>query len=164
MISVYTPTRICQKFEEKHGMRHLKLHGLRHTFGSIMIAMGTDPETVRDMMGHDSVKTTDIYLHPYDVNKKRPPSVSAVLLKEIKMQLMTLQKAVDKIRAYDPNTAVNFSMLSRLVGDGMIPYEKHGNRTIIDYDRLVVRLKDALDVDPADLISASVFPDKIMKK
>ena len=80
------------------------------------------------------------------------------------MQLMTLQKTVDKIRAYDPNTAVNFSMLSRLVGDGMIPYEKHGNRTIIDYDRLVVRLKDALDVDPADLISASVFPDKIMKK
>ncbi len=71
MISVYTPTRICQKFEEKHGMRHLKLHGLRHTFGSIMIAMGTDPETVRDMMGHDSVKTTDIYLHPYDVNKKK---------------------------------------------------------------------------------------------
>ena len=69
------------------------------------------------------------------------------------MQLMTLQKAVDKIRAYDPNTAVNFSMLSRLVGDGMIPYEKHGNRTIIDYDRLVVRLKDMLFLSRRDPIN-----------
>lgn len=31
---------------------------------------GTDPETVRDVLGHDSVTTTDIYLHPYDRRKK----------------------------------------------------------------------------------------------
>lgn len=33
-------------------------------------AAGTDPETVRDVLGHDSVTTTDIYLHPYDRRKK----------------------------------------------------------------------------------------------
>jgi integrase len=70
MISIYTPTDVCSKFEEKHGLRHLKLHGLRHTCGSLLMAMGTDAETVRDILGHDSVRTTDIYLHPYEKNKK----------------------------------------------------------------------------------------------
>lgn len=71
MISVYTPTRICEKFQERHGLRHLKLHGLRHTCGSMMVALGADPETVRDVLGHDSVKTTDIYLHPLDQSKRK---------------------------------------------------------------------------------------------
>lgn len=71
MISVYTPTRICEKFQERHGLRHLKLHGLRHTCGSLMVAAGTDPETVRDVLGHESVRTTDIYLHAFDHRKKQ---------------------------------------------------------------------------------------------
>lgn len=64
MISVYTPTGLCAEFEKRHGLRHLKLHGLRHTCASLLVAAGTDPETVRDVLGHDSVTTTDIYLHP----------------------------------------------------------------------------------------------------
>ena len=70
MISVYTPTGLCAEFEKRHGLRHLKLHGLRHTCASLLVATGTDPETVRDVLGHDSVTTTDIYLHPYDRRKK----------------------------------------------------------------------------------------------
>ncbi len=70
MISVYTPTGLCAEFEKRHGLRHLKLHGLRHTCASLLVAAGTDPETVRDVLGHDSVTTTDIYLHPYDRRKK----------------------------------------------------------------------------------------------
>lgn len=70
MISVYTPTGLCAEFEKRHGLRHLKLHGLRHTCASLLVAAGTDPETVRDVLGHDSVTTTDIYLHSYDRRKK----------------------------------------------------------------------------------------------
>ena len=55
MISVYTPTGLCAEFEKRHGLRHLKLHGLRHTCASLLVAAGTDPETVRDVLGHDSV-------------------------------------------------------------------------------------------------------------
>lgn len=66
----YTPTGLCAEFEKRHGLRHLKLHGLRHTCASLLVAAGTDPETVRDVLGHDSVTTTDIYLHPYDRRKK----------------------------------------------------------------------------------------------
>ena len=70
MISLYSLSDICAAFEKRHGLRHLKLHGLRHTCGSLLMSMGADAETVRDILGHDSVRTTDIYLHPYDRNKK----------------------------------------------------------------------------------------------
>lgn len=83
MISVYTPTRICEKFEEKHGLRHLKLHGLRHTGASLMMSLGADAETVRDILGHDSVRTTDIYLHPYEGNKKRAAGLVGSVIEEV---------------------------------------------------------------------------------
>ena len=65
-ISVYAPTRICTEFQKRHGIRHLKLHGLRHTCGSLMVEHGTDPETVKAVLGHESIKTTNRYLHPYE--------------------------------------------------------------------------------------------------
>ena len=84
MISIYTPTRICSEFQKRHGLRHLKLHGLRHTCGSLLVAMGTDPETVREILGHDSVKTTDIYLHPYDKAKKKAADLLDAAMEEIR--------------------------------------------------------------------------------
>lgn len=84
MISIYTSTRICSEFQKRHGLRHLKLHGLRHTCGSLLVAMGTDPETVREILGHDSVKTTDIYLHPYDKAKKKAADILDAAMEEIR--------------------------------------------------------------------------------
>ena len=83
MISLYTPTRICERFEEKHGLRHLKLHGLRHTCASLMMLLGADAETVRDVLGHDSVRTTDIYLHPYEDGKKRAAGLVGSVIGEV---------------------------------------------------------------------------------
>lgn len=71
MISLYSLSRICSKYEEKCGLRHLKLHGLRHTCGSLMIQSGVDIETVRSLFGHESIKTTQQYLSAYDNSKKR---------------------------------------------------------------------------------------------
>lgn len=51
-------------------MRHLKLHGLRHTCGSLMVEHGVDPETVKTVLGHESLKTTNRYLHPYAESMK----------------------------------------------------------------------------------------------
>ncbi len=39
------------------------LHRLRHTFASDLAGNGTDLETLRDLLGHHSVQTTEIYLH-----------------------------------------------------------------------------------------------------
>lgn len=75
MMSVDTPSKICSKFEERANLRHLKLHGLRHTCASLMLANSIDIETVRDILGHEDIKTTEIYLHAYDTNKKNAVNV-----------------------------------------------------------------------------------------
>ena len=66
-MSLYAPTRICSEVQAKYGLRHLKLHGLRHTCGSLMVEHGVDPETVKTVLGHESLKTTNRYLHPYPI-------------------------------------------------------------------------------------------------
>ena len=75
MISLYTPSRICSKFEEKNGLHHLKFHGLRHTCGSLMASNGVDPETVKTVLGHDSIETTNLYIHPYEKNMRQAAEI-----------------------------------------------------------------------------------------
>ena len=60
------------------------------------------------------------------------------------MRLKTLQQAVNAMKAEDPDTALNRSMLLRLIADGILPCEMHGNRHIVDYDRVKRCLCDRL--------------------
>jgi integrase len=49
---------------EKAGLRHIRFHDLRHTFGSLMIQRGASLVYVKDQMGHSSIQVTvDIYGH-----------------------------------------------------------------------------------------------------
>ena len=75
MVSLYSLSRICSEFEEKNGLHHLKLHGLRHTCGSLMAANGVDAETVKSVLGHESLETTNIYIHPYEKNMRRAAGI-----------------------------------------------------------------------------------------
>ena len=45
------------------GLRDLRWHDLRHSFGSQLVASGIDLEDVRDAMGHAHLATTGRYLH-----------------------------------------------------------------------------------------------------
>jgi integrase len=45
------------------GMRPLRWHDLRHTFGSTLAANGIDLVTIKSVMGHADLKTTERYLH-----------------------------------------------------------------------------------------------------
>ena len=87
MISLYTPTRICSRFEEKNGLHHLKLHGLRHTCGSLMAGCGVDAETVKTVLGHDSIETTNLYIHPYEANMRKAAEVLGELVANCKSEV-----------------------------------------------------------------------------
>jgi len=45
------------------GLRPLRWHDLRHTFGSLLVAGGIDLVSVKDAMGHAQLSTTTRYLH-----------------------------------------------------------------------------------------------------
>ena len=65
--SPYHPDSITQKwgrFMAKHGLKHIRLHDLRHSCATSMVANNVDTKTVQTRMGHSSYKTTmDLYVH-----------------------------------------------------------------------------------------------------
>ncbi len=54
-----------------------RLHDLRHTFGSWLAQAGVPLQEIRDLMGHQSIKTTEIYAHL--LPSKNPLIVSVFL-------------------------------------------------------------------------------------
>lgn len=45
------------------GLRLLRFHDLRHTYGSLLVAGGVDLASVKAAMGHSRITTTERYLH-----------------------------------------------------------------------------------------------------
>ena len=53
-----------KKFTNKHNLKPVHLHSLRHTNASILIASGVDLKTVSSRLGHSNLSTTgNIYAH-----------------------------------------------------------------------------------------------------
>lgn len=48
---------------EQAGLPRIRIHDLRHKFGSNLVAAGESLAVVRDLMGHSDIQTTMIYLH-----------------------------------------------------------------------------------------------------
>jgi integrase len=56
--------RIWPKLLAKAGLRKVRIHDLRHTFASLLIANGESLAYVKDQMGHSSIRVTvDTYGH-----------------------------------------------------------------------------------------------------
>ncbi|MGH2865115.1 MAG: tyrosine-type recombinase/integrase [Solirubrobacteraceae bacterium] len=45
------------------GLRALRLHDLRHSYGSLLAAAGVPLIEIKSVMGHSAITTTEIYLH-----------------------------------------------------------------------------------------------------
>ncbi len=55
--------RRFKRARDAAGMRPLRWHDLRHSFGSLLVAGGIDIVSVKDAMGHTQLATTSRYLH-----------------------------------------------------------------------------------------------------
>ena len=49
--------------------KSITFHSLRHTFASWLVAIGTDIETVQELVGHSSIESTQLYLHSFSSSK-----------------------------------------------------------------------------------------------
>jgi integrase len=56
--------RVWPKLLAKAGLRKIRIHDLRHTYASLLIAQGESLASVKDQMGHHSIRVTvDTYGH-----------------------------------------------------------------------------------------------------
>ena len=61
---------------KKRGLRHIKLHGFRHTHASLLFEAGASMEDVKERMGHSSITTTmNIYTHVTRSRKKETADI-----------------------------------------------------------------------------------------
>ncbi len=56
-------TRRFGRARDAAGLPPLRFHGLRHTYGSLLVAGGVDVASVKAAMGHAQISTTERYLH-----------------------------------------------------------------------------------------------------
>jgi integrase len=62
--SVYDPSKLRKRFAraaERAGLRPVRFHDLRHTFGTQMAAAGAPLRAIQEWMGHADYRTTTIY-------------------------------------------------------------------------------------------------------
>lgn len=52
---------LIEKYVEQAGLANVSLHSLRHTFAAHHLMMGTDIQLVKEFLGHQWLRTTEVY-------------------------------------------------------------------------------------------------------
>jgi Phage integrase family len=86
--AVRDPDRLTQdwkRFATARGLPNVRLHGLRHSHASALIAGGTDPVVVSRRLGHGSAAITlNVYAHLFDRGDHAAAKHMDALLKRTK--------------------------------------------------------------------------------